>query len=270
MAYTEITLAPVTPAEIVTFVRQRVEPVLRDVRHNLEFPKVTGQPGFNMTVAGAPCGVVGGLSRIFYSQKRKDSASFTEVAKRFAAIDPASAIDSTTGEPDQEKFADKLYGVYRCNLAHALGLSTDWDDQLRRWTIKPLPVQTKVTRWEPLPVTEDRLQELDKTGPWPANLPPTLSQDGGVERLNVDAFYCGIRRLTKELAEDPALALGAVTVLSDWLKPPAMLRPSQFNTTSSTNMIVSTATFASTDATLGAVAAVSSGAWPPSDGGKAT
>jgi hypothetical protein len=267
MGYAEIALAAGTPAEIVTFVRQRVEPVLRDVRHNLEFPKENGQPGFNMTVAGSLCGVVGGLSRIFYSHKRKDGVSFTEVAKRYAAIDPAAAIDPTTGLPDPEKFADKLYAVYRCNLAHALGLSTDWDDQLKRWIIKPLPVQTKVTRWEPLPVTEARLQELDKTGPWPVGLPATLTEGGGVERLNVDAFYCGIRRLVKGLAEDANLEQGAVTVLSDWLHPPSTVQPHQFNATSSTNMIISTATFASADATLGAVAVVSSGSWsPPTNG----
>jgi hypothetical protein len=269
MGYVEIVLAAATPAEVVKFVRQRVEPVLRDVRHALEYPKVNGQPGFNMTAAGALCGVVGGLSRVFFSGTKGDGASFRQVANRYAAIDSASAIDPTTGQPDAAKFADKLYGVYRCNLAHALGLSTKWDDKLSRWAIKPLQVQTKVTRWEPLPVTEARLQELDKIGPWPANLPPTLSQDGGVERLNVDAFYCGIRRLTQELAEDSTLAHGAVAILSDWLSPPSTVQASQLNTMSSTNTIVSTNTFGSADSTLGPVASVGSGAWSETGDGDA-
>jgi len=91
-------------------------------------------------------------------------------------------------------------------------------------------------------------------------LPATLSLDGGVERLNVDAFYCGIRRLVKSLAEDASLHSAAVTILSDWLRPGGTVQPSEQATMSSTNVVMSTVPM-SADATLGAIPA-SEVVWP--------
>lgn len=161
MGYTPIPLDATVPSEIQQFVRERVEPYLRDVRLMLEFPKLQHQPGFNLTAAGALCGVMGGVSRIFSSKTRGDGASFREMAKRYAAIDVASAV------PDAKTFADQLYEVYRCTLVHALGLNTEWNDSINRWAVTPLAVRTKVTRWEPLPLTERRLMEIEQGGPWP-------------------------------------------------------------------------------------------------------
>jgi hypothetical protein len=254
MAYTPILLDTAVPSEIDRFVRGRVEPYLRDVRLMLEFPKVQDQPGFNLTAAGALCGVMGGIARVFDSTTRPDGDSFRGMAKRYATIDVASAV------PNAEKFADQLYEVYRCTLVHALGLNTNWNVALKRWKVEPLSVRTKVTRWDPLPMTEVRLLELERGGAWPATLPATLSLDGGVERLNVDAFYCGIRRLVKSLAEDASLHSAAVTILSDWLRPGGTVQPSEQATMSSTNVVMSTVPM-SADATLGAIPA-SEVVWP--------
>jgi hypothetical protein len=198
--------------------------------------------------------VIGGLSRVFFSTTRSDSRAFQEAAKRYPLAD-----EPHNGIRRADDFAAELYEVYRCNLVHSLGLNVEWSDANSRWEIVELPILRKVTRHPTLPLTESHLAELDQPTGRPAWLPPTLSQDGGVIRLNAEGLYWGVRRLVRSLAEDPALTAGAEQFAQPWFQRSHAL-PSGHAVMSSTPVIIQT-----TDAvheTLGAMTAVSSN-WTP-------
>ena len=253
MPYAAIVLDPnVVSAGVRLVIQRRIEPNLRDIRRMLEYPKVPGgdEPGFNLTAAPELCSVIGGLSRIFFSTTKADGEGFRNAARRYPLSDePSTAICNS------EDFATELYKVYRCNLVHSLGLNVEWSAASRRWEIVELPILRKVTRVDRLPLAEARLAELDLPTGRPAWLPATLSADGGVVRLNTEAFYWGVRRLVRTLAEDRTLSADAEKFAKPWFERSCAL-PSGHAVMSSAPVIVQTTD--TLHGTLGPVSAVGS------------
>ena len=119
---------------------------------------------------------------------------------------------------------------------HSLGLNMQMDKTAKRWKVYPLPFAVTITRWGPLPLSAAALDSLEQSATRQATLPPTLTFQETVEELNVDAFYCGIRRLVKSLAEDATLSITALGVLAPWLHPQSVVE-STLHHASSTNAV---------------------------------
>lgn len=265
MSYAPIELDPGTvPESIRFFVPDRVEPYLRDVRVMLEAPSAADRPGFNMSIAVVLCGVIGGLSRVFYNDLPKDGESFRAVAQRYPMEDePARAFHNL------QSFANELYGVYRCGLVHSLGLHMERADPRRwdsPWTIADVGERYVVARSPSLPLDERQLAELDAAVGRPPWLYPILARVDSKIRLDVDALYWGVRRIVRSLSHDPPRQIVATAVLEDWHA--AIRTPHRtVQMTSSGTPVVTTSAYAM-DATLGATASVSSYWAPLSDGKK--
>jgi len=214
-------LDPSIPAAVRELVRERIAPYLRDVCFMLQFPQEPGQPGFNYSGALVLFAVIGGLSRVIFSETIGDQKSFLEVARRYPLDgEPPESIR------DPDKFAACLYEVYRCNLVHSLGLNLELPKGKGNMrTIVNLPVATKVSRQHPLPRTDAQLNQLNDVANRPSWLGPTLATPEGKLLLNIDALYWGVRRLVKTLAEDVVLSEKAEIWLKPWHSPPVPIEP---------------------------------------------
>jgi hypothetical protein len=238
------------PRSIEALVRERIEPNLKDVRKMLESPGGE-EPAFNFSIAAVLCSIIGGLSRVFYRAIVWDRDAFPAAASHYPLQDePAEAIR------DPKQFGRDLYHVYRCNLVHSLGLAVDKSHDKKRWQVISLPAVTKVTRHQPLPLTNQQLSELE-TLDRPKWVEPTLSHIDGVVRLNADALYWGVRGLVKILAEDSALRAEAESFLAPWHLARIDVTPSQAVMSSAPVSVQTTAVHA----TVGSITAVSSGSW---------
>lgn len=162
----------------------------------LEHPREPCGPAFNFSIITVLSAVVGGLSRVFFPEYAGDRASFVAAAKLLARTDNA---EWTIGECDN--FAVQFYDAFRCNLVHTLGLHTEGSTRAG-WTLAIQPVERKVCRHSPLPLTAVQLSDLDNVETRPQWLKPVLSCLDGTDRLNADALYWGVRRLVRDLATD--------------------------------------------------------------------
>ncbi len=222
MPYAPLVLDPNVPEPLRTFVGERIEPLLRQVRSLLALP-VAADPsdasaacGVELAVAPALFSVLGGLSQVFFNSQSSEKLSFLAVAERYATEhEPGNAIK------DPKKFADLLYVHHRAALVHGLGLNLQRDGRFEPWRVVPLtvdgkPTRLKLARTRALPVTESFLGALESPAGGVAGAGPTLSFTVDGLRLELDAFYCGVRRVTRRLAEDVTLQPGAVRVLQPW------------------------------------------------------
>lgn len=211
MAYMSIVLTDSVPACIQLLVRERIEPILRDVRLMLEFPKTSEEPGFNLTAVASLFGLIAGLSRVFHSTIERDGDAFRITTRHYPLTEePHGAVR------DPDRFAHLLYKVYRCNLVHSLGFATMWRDDLSRREIVEVPREPKVTRHTQLPLGEARIAELDIPVGRPGWLLPTLEDDGSITHLNLEALYWGVRRLVLMLSENEKLSPAAQQFLDPW------------------------------------------------------
>jgi len=122
---------------------------------------------------------------------------------------------------DGLQFAKELYDAYRCELVHSLGLHMDRPNRNSRWSITDVEERYVVARRPGLPRTAADLAALDATMGRPAGLPATLSRTEKKVRLDVDALYCGVRRLVRILAMDESrhamdATLGAVSEMAPY------------------------------------------------------
>ena len=78
------------------------------------------------------------------------------------------------------------------------------------------PVLRQVRALLALPVTENFIAALESPAGGVAGAGATLCFAVEGLRLELDAFYCGVRRVTRRLAEDVTLQPGAVRVLQPW------------------------------------------------------
>lgn len=214
MPYAAIELDPAeVPESIRYFVGNRVEPYLRDVRVMLQAPSGPAEPQLNMSIAIVLCAAIGGLGRIFFNEQVRDDESFSRAAERYPLVDePANAI------VDPKRFAETLYDVYRCELVHSFGLHLERPNSNSRWSIATIPDRYVVARWPGLPRSESDLAALDAPTGRAPGLPATLADSGSKIRLDVDALYCGVRRLVRILATDASRQAIAVPVLRPWFE----------------------------------------------------
>jgi len=213
----QIPLSQDVPEPIRALVGERIEPFLRDVHVMLRFPTRGGggdEPGFNFSIASALFSVIGGFSRVFFSAIKDDKASFCTAAEKY----PLREEPWTDYHNDRSLFSIELYKSYRCNLVHSLGLTTEWSNTAKRHEVVTHGTYRKVTRQRELPRTEQQLAELDIVLQRPDWLGPTLSAADGAIRLNADALYWGVRRLTRDLAEDRSLRADAGQFVLPWFR----------------------------------------------------
>lgn len=248
VSYLPIPLAQGVPVSVKAFVHHRVEPILRDVRLMLTYPRQANEPGFNLTAAAALFSVIHGIARVFHSTERLDGQSFRLIAGHYPlSEEPVDAIR------DPDDFGVSLYDVYRCNLAHCVGLATDWSPSKKRWEIINLGAVTKVVRQPPVPLPSVLLDELDGVSNRPTWLDGTITNFDGVTRLNVEALYHGIRKLTKQFAEDRSLQADAIQFLKPWSQSNPLLELDV--AVQSTTNTVHSFTAPSINATLGPLTA---------------
>ena len=216
MPYTPLVLDPTVPDSVQAFVAERVEPLLRQVRALLALPVSPDAAGVERVAAPALFSVLGGLSQVFFNSQSSEKLSFLAIAERYpTGHEPGNAIK------DAKRFADLLYVHHRASLVHGLGLNLLRDSRYEAWRVAPLaidgkPMRLQLSRTRALPVTENFVAALESPAGGVAGAGATLSFAVEGLRLELDAFYCGVRRLTRRLAEDVTLQPGAVRVLQPW------------------------------------------------------
>lgn len=204
------------PEPLRAFVAERVEPVFDDVRRLLALPRVAGARAAEAITLPALFTVLGGLSRVFFSGATGDRQGFLSAAEHYPTeAEPAHAIK------DPRAFAEALHAHYQASLVHGLGLHMKRDGRYEPWRLAPLrfagrDLRLRVERLQALTSGDALLAGLETTDGWMAGVGPTLSLTSEGLRLEVDAFYCGLRRLVRRLAHDTALATGAAAVLEPW------------------------------------------------------
>lgn len=215
-SYTPLVLDPTVPESIQAFVAERAEPLLKQVRALLALPVSPDAAGVELVAAPALFAVLGALSQVFFNSQSSEKLSFLAVAERYpTGHEPGNAIK------DAKRFADLLYVHHRANLVHGLGLNLMRDSRFEPWRVAPLsidgkPMRLQLSRTRALPVTENFLAGLESPAGGVAGAGATLSFTVEGLRLELDAFYCGVRRVTRRLAEDVTLQPGAVRVLQPW------------------------------------------------------
>ncbi len=211
MPYEPINLDQIEiPESVRMLVAKRIDPVLRDVRTMLAFPRELGEVGFNLTATPALFSIIGGLSRVFFSNVKGDRESFPMVAERYPlSEEPQRAIR------DAQRFSTELYKTYRNSLIHSFGLSVKWSNDNNRYHVETMENVPKIVRHSLAP-PEKQLDELENASGRPDWLEPTLAERDNVVRLCPDALYWGVRRLVRLLAEDDGLHDSAMSLLAPW------------------------------------------------------
>lgn len=216
MSDAPIHLDPDVPEPLRAFVVDRIEPVFSDVRRLLALPRVAGSRACEAVTLPALFSVLGGLSRVFFSAATGDRQGFLAAAERYPTeAEPAHAIK------DPRAFSEGLHAHYMATLVHGLGLHMKRDGRYEPWRLAPLrfanrDLRLQVERLQALTSGDALLAGLEAPEGWLAGVGPTLSLTSEGLRLEVDAFYCGLRRLVSRLAHDEALAAGAAAVLAPW------------------------------------------------------
>ncbi|MEJ1966518.1 MAG: hypothetical protein WDO56_35250 [Gammaproteobacteria bacterium] len=212
-----------------------------------------------MSIATVLFSVIGGLARVFFNHTSEDGKSFKAAAQRYPMEDEPSGAIRT-----RRSFADTLYGMYRCNLIHSLGLNMARRTRMvrgkkrkGRWMIVSSAERYVVAR--SLFNNPAQLDALERPTGRPAELPATLKRENGKIRLDVDALYCGVRRLVRAIAHDPVRQRIGERVLREWVIAETAAdaaRASQLATQSgATPELVHFSSRQSIEETLGAVTA---------------
>jgi hypothetical protein len=206
MPYTQIELEACVDPLIRRLVRDRVDLYLGDVHAMLRLPRAELgiAAACNFAIAEILCAVISGLSRIFVPSVRKSGDAFVAVLCEYPIASEPHGISLTD-------FGTRLYTVYRCNVVHSLGINVDWSKEQQRQVIKPLG-EVKIRR-ECVSMSEEDLQALESETR-PAWLGSTIDLEGRTFRLNVEALYWGVRRLTRTLANSPPYSVDARAMLA--------------------------------------------------------
>jgi hypothetical protein len=225
MPYTPITLDPSVPSDVRLFVEQRVEVWLRDVRTMLEYPKQPGDVGFNFTAAIALFAILGGMSRLTHSGIKPDAKSFKKIARRLHAMEKQAGHVKSG-----DTFAKHVYGLFRGNLVHSLGLETVWRKSTPkakrakgrpkpkpgRWSLA-LRTGDKVARFRDV-FSDEQLMELEMAADWATRLrAPILKRDGRRYLLTIEPLYFATRQLVREVFEDPGPRAAIRRLIKPWV-----------------------------------------------------
>lgn len=209
--FMQVQLGSTVPPHVAGFVRRHVDPYLADVHTMLHayLPPDDQGGGCNFAAVEVLCAVVSGLSRAALPRVKGAGKAFRSVLRLY----PKSQ-EPTASLPPNLDFADALYTVYRCTLAHSLGMNVQWSDAQRMHRIEPLTWWTSVRRFAIPDRHVEMLAALDRSGSRPTWLPPTLCVEGRTLHLCPEALYWGVRRMVAVAAEDAAFVEGLRLLLS--------------------------------------------------------
>jgi hypothetical protein len=137
-------------------------------------------------------------------------------------------MEKRTGQvKSAETFAKHLYGLFRGNLVHSLGLETEWKkttpkakgkrkSKPGRWTLA-LRKGDKVARFSEV-FTDEQLMELERAPDWATRLPhPMLKRHGRRYLLAIEPLYFATRQLVRELFEDPKPRAAIRKLIAPWV-----------------------------------------------------
>jgi len=201
MAYHELILPPGTSPQDAQFVRDRLDPFLRDVHAMLRLPmdEIPGlEAGCSFSSTLTLLSIVGGVSQELYldpSERtggmRKYTADNSRFKKLLEEYFPWSQEPQTGNEIVGAKAAETLYSAYRCALVHNLGivLSQNFGGIL------------KVAKG---PLQEQQIQDIELSATRPVGWArPTLYLDQGAKNaehiLTVKCLYWGVRQMIEDV-----------------------------------------------------------------------
>lgn len=215
MAYHELSIPHGTRPDDERFVRDRLEPFLRDVHAmlRLPIPRVLGlDADCSRTCTLTLLAVVGGVSKELYldpGEQRRGKRKYKDDTARFKEVliahFPWSQEPRTGQEIVGERAADVLYRGYRCALAHNLG----------RIEYKDFGGIFKVGKG---PLLEEEIEAIERSRERPSSWTnPTLQVirgAGGQEerKLKVKCLYWGVRNMIEDvLATRAKLTVESIT-----------------------------------------------------------
>ncbi len=199
--------------------------MLRDVRAMLEHPKSPGDVGFNFTAAIALFAILGGMSRLAHSGIKPDGKAFKKIARRLHAMEKKAGHVKSA-----DTFAKHVYGLFRGNLIHSLGLETAWKKSTPkangkkgkrkpksgRWALA-LRKGDKVARFREV-FTDEQLMELESAPDWATRLKaPILKRDAHRYLLAIEPLYFATRQLVREVFEDPGPRAAIRRLIKPWV-----------------------------------------------------
>ncbi len=205
MPYYPVEVPPGTHPNLERFVRDQIDPLLREVHAMFMLP-IEGTPGLDakchfLATAGL-LGVVSGVSVTLYqnpslsglSQRGQRGEAFRTVLTSHYPWDEEPEVEGAIRELDAAKV---LYDAFRNPLSHSLGVLLPDEDAGHG--------QRKVAKGA-LPDGKIETIELAQTRP-PAWTSPTLRTDSPTKAartktvLNLKLFYWGVRRMIWRVIE---------------------------------------------------------------------
>jgi hypothetical protein len=188
--YRPLNVHPGAPERVKRFVAEHVDMQFHDVHCmlRLPMPRYRLRSGCNFAAGTCLLGLIAGASIMLYEpdefgRRGNRGGLFREVLKSYPWLEEGSAMDP-------EVAIDKLWEMYRNPFAHSLGVP------------HPGPELFKVIKFRE-GLSERQVEALERPGPRPDWLPPTMIQQENSIKLHVDALYWGTRRMVEELTADP-------------------------------------------------------------------
>lgn len=205
MPYVPLQIPEGAPEALEQIVRDRIDPILRDVHAMLRLPidDVPGlEAGCNLSAALVLLEVVSGVSAVLYADpelekidKRQRSG---EAFKRLLLKHYPWDEEPDTAETIREKHAAEiLYQAFRNPLAHSFGIDSETAHGQRKVAKGPLSDNEIVS----IERSQDRPEE------WPG---PTLRTDSRSKAnrtktvLTVKLFYWGVRQMIQNVLKSCA------------------------------------------------------------------
>ena len=198
MTFVSLPLDSETPGKVATFVREVVEPYLRDVHAMLRLPLPDQgiEAGCNYGAAGTLLAVIAGASvRLFEPGQKGSGYLFRETVCTFY---PWHTEPPEEGVTRPEEGAKYLWHYFRNPLAHAVGHYVD----------PPEPRQ--ISRLWKRGLSEEEIEAIEHSRQRPVGVltgAPTLRRNSHMGLmvtmdLNVEALYWGVREMLCRLTTD--------------------------------------------------------------------
>lgn len=168
---------------VLNFVTNHLDMQFDDARSIMKLPltKIGITGGCNFAAAAVLCNLISGISVVLYTPKKKKMGSgdkFKSLLEDFYPWEP--------GEKKEEK-AKVIYDLVRNPLAHSLAV-------LKKGSFKVL--------FKKAPLTEAKLQEIEKSNVRPNWVPQAVTSDPKGHLVSVGGLYWGVFNLVRRLAQD--------------------------------------------------------------------
>jgi hypothetical protein len=214
MAYHELPLSPNLPSDDRDFIRDQVEPYLRDAHAMLRLPVPTVpglEAGCNFSVAQVLLSVVSGVSVTLYDPTalEADGVSgprFKELLKKHYPWGEERHLPGAQLDGDA---AEQLWRLLRNPLAHTLGVI----GPQRNLRFNPAGLTIEVEKGS---IPEEAIEHDEQAATRPSNADdwktkPTLRKEADHLKLWLRSFYWGVRKTILNVAA--ARVRGGVSTL---------------------------------------------------------